>query len=554
MRIMMGLALAALLVAALPGMAHRAETTSPEPGFRPESPAESEFLADLGTATIAVYPTIVRREKRTAHSFASQEEVIAFLNRAGIGRAVATRRRIDRGRMLPDSQWNIFQSGIAAVAYELADHPVEADYVLALEILVPDEQAVFGIECYILNPAGESAFSFLLNEHQQMFAEAGLVAGDSQAARNAMIDKATRVAMQALELQITKAQACAEGEAGTTSLRPASDVVDDFEAGVPGSSDQHGNALGFSTFRGGEDTSVRIATTTEHPPIPGQPEDNSVLQLDIDTQSWAGVLHRFADDTGSQWVAYDWTGPIEVSFWLYGRDTGAKLNFDILDNRHACSVTDDAERYRFEFTDNFSGWRLISIPLEVMVRADIFNGAPNDGPGLESVHGWGLGALRAGVPVTYYLDDVRLRREPLMENVPEGLSRETDVWVPVNELPMFGGYEPTEWQERANEEFFRMVLPEFDGARDTAAEHFARTGWNLYYGGDWTVAVKRFNQAWLLDRDNQHALWGFAVIERERGQRDEALRYYRMALEAGTGPEYAKLKSEYESLLGGPTN
>jgi tetratricopeptide (TPR) repeat protein len=181
-----------------------------------------------------------------------------------------------------------------------------------------------------------------------------------------------------------------------------------------------------------------------------------------------------------------------------------------------------------------------------MGRKEIWNGAPNDGLGLSSVHGWALAALRTQGEITFFVDDVRLRREPLMENVPAGLSRETDIWVPVNELPMFGGYEPTGWQRKANEQFLSMVLPGFHGDHEAAAEHFAQTGWNFYYQDDKIVAIKRFNQAWLLDPDNQFALWGFAVISRERGKTDAALRFYRMAVDAG--PAHPALKEEYESL------
>jgi Tfp pilus assembly protein PilF len=111
---------------------------------------------------------------------------------------------------------------------------------------------------------------------------------------------------------------------------------------------------------------------------------------------------------------------------------------------------------------------------------------------------------------------------------------------------MFGGYEKTAWQNTADEQFMEIVLPGFQDDRAAAAESFARTGWNSYYQDDRTSAIKRFNQAWLLDPDNQHALWGFAVISRERGKTDAALRFYRMALESGA--VQPTLKEEYESL------
>jgi hypothetical protein len=545
MKAAIGLALAVVLLASPLASAHKAESTIPEPGFRPATPAETRFLADLGEATIAVYPTIIRRAERSAHSFRSQALVIALLKEEGTGRAITAHKRIDRGRMWPDSQWNIFQGGLAAIADELAATPVAADYSLVLEILVPDDSAVFGIQCYIVTEAGENAFSFLLNEHHRMFAEAELVAGDSQAARDAMIEKATRVAMQALHEQLARVQACAGGAQSRAPIQPASDLIEGFEAGRPSGSDPHGIALGFSTFNG-ERSRARISTTMDHPPVPGESPGNSVLELELEVDTWAGVLHRFANEAVDEWLGYDWSGALELSFWFHGNNSGTRLVIDVLDNRRLCSAIDDAERYSYEFADDFSGWRLISIPFEVMGRKEIWNGAPTDGLGLLPVHGWGLAALHTDGAITFFVDELQLRREPLMDNVPAGLSREADIWVPVNELPMFGGYEKTAWQNTADEQFMEIVLPGFQGDRAAAAESFARTGWNSYYQDDRTSAIKRFNQAWLLDPDNQHALWGFAVISRERGKTDAALRFYRMALESGA--VQTTLKEEYESL------
>ena len=111
---------------------------------------------------------------------------------------------------------------------------------------------------------------------------------------------------------------------------------------------------------------------------------------------------------------------------------------------------------------------------------------------------------------------------------------------------MYGGFSKTAGQQQADEEFLATVLPRFDDNRTVAAERFARMGWNLYYQDNRSSAIKRFNQAWLLDAGNQHALWGFAVISRDRGKRSDALRYYEMALAKGV--EQAKLREEYEQL------
>jgi len=539
------LAIALLALPLAPTQADKPAATIPDPGFRPESPLEAQFLQQIDTATVVVYPTMIRRSARTAHSFRSQAKVVAFLNASGVGNVVSRNHRIDLGRLDPGSQWNIFHVGLAGMAQAVANSAVEADYSLALEIVVPDDQTVFGIECYIVDRAGENAFSFLLNVHHQMFVEASLVADSSQAARDAMIDKATDVALRALAAQIAWARECAADQQGKSPLRLGSELIDEFETGLGAGTDPSGIALGFSTFSG-DNSRARISTTTAHPAIPGQAPGNSVLQVDLDVTTWAGVLHRFANASLDQWVAYDVSNAKELSFWLYGRNSGTVLVVDILDNRRRCPRMDDAERYSYQFVDDFSGWKLVSIPFAVMERKEIWNAAPDDGLGLTSVHGWGFAALQTKGEGTYFIDEVRLRRVPLLESLPPGLSRETDIWVPINELPMFGGYEKTVVQVDADERFLQTVLPSFAGDRAAAAEYFAQVGWNLYYGDDRSTAIKRFNQAWLLDPDNAHALWGFGVICRERGNVQDALRYYRMALDAGS--QDPRLLEEYEAL------
>lgn len=178
-----------------------------DPGFRPESEYAAGFLDTVGTAKIAVLPTLVRRDERTAHSFASQQRIVAFLNESGIATATSKQRRVDLGPLRRASQWEIFQWGAELIAEKLVGYETGADYTLVLELLVPDSQAVFGIEVYIIDRQGHSAFSFLLNSHHQMFVDAKLVAeGSSEAARAKMIEDATLVGVTALKAQIDQSR------------------------------------------------------------------------------------------------------------------------------------------------------------------------------------------------------------------------------------------------------------------------------------------------------------------------------------------------------------
>ena len=66
---------------------------------------------------------------------------------------------------------------------------------------------------------------------------------------------------------------------------------------------------------------------------------------------------------------------------------------------------------------------------------------------------------------------------------------------PSNEEPMYGGtHNPTVEQNKQQ------------------SASVASLGWQYFYKGDLKTAMKRFNQAWMLDRQNAEAFWGFGLI------------------------------------------
>lgn len=182
-------------------------------------------------------------------------------------------------------------------------------------------------------------------------------------------------------------------------------LVDDFESGLPSGTDLNGVAVGFVTFNDPNST-VAISTTATPPaPVPGAPDPNNVLKLDVSVISYAGFVHNFTDDAVTQWVSQDWSAYEGLSFWLYGNNSGTTLFVDVLDNRNPGSTKDDAERWSIDVIDNFSGWQEIKLPFVNFHRKEIGNGAPNDGFGLTEVHGWALGAVTTPAPQTYYVDN-----------------------------------------------------------------------------------------------------------------------------------------------------
>lgn len=81
----------------------------------------------------------------------------------------------------------------------------------------------------------------------------------------------------------------------------------------------------------------------------------------------------------------------------------------------------------------------------------------------------------------------------------------------MEELPMYGGKHSPE------------VAPD-----PASSKHAAERGWQYYYRGDLSTAMKRFNQAWMLDRNNAQALWGFGVVTGQRALADEAQRAHNL--------------------------
>lgn len=197
-----------LVVFSLSVLAHETEIKSADPGFRPPSPYAPAFIESLDTATIAVYPTIVRRANRTAHSFASQNQIISSLKNENIAATVAGHRRIDLERLQRSSQWELFENDMMRIAGALQKQGPDAQYRLVMAFVLPiNDQQIWAVHCYVLDSNGENAFSFLLNSHHQLFVDANLTAdGTSEAARAKLMDRATLLGINALKRQIESAR------------------------------------------------------------------------------------------------------------------------------------------------------------------------------------------------------------------------------------------------------------------------------------------------------------------------------------------------------------
>jgi tetratricopeptide (TPR) repeat protein len=95
-----------------------------------------------------------------------------------------------------------------------------------------------------------------------------------------------------------------------------------------------------------------------------------------------------------------------------------------------------------------------------------------------------------------------------------------------NLLPKYGLLPKADWQKASDDAYLRATDEEYHGDRKKASVDTAMRGWQYLSQGDYDDAMRRFNQAWLLNSKNGIALWGMAAIEASAGKSDESLKLF----------------------------
>lgn len=109
------------------------------------------------------------------------------------------------------------------------------------------------------------------------------------------------------------------------------------------------------------------------------------------------------------------------------------------------------------------------------------------------------------------------RAEPASENDLAAGTAPNQKPESIAELPMYGGAAFSEQQARANNEFIAEVEKEV--GRLEGAKRAVKRGWEALKARDFRTAMRRFNQAWLLDPNNPRVYEGLAttvIVWRER--------------------------------------
>jgi tetratricopeptide (TPR) repeat protein len=95
-----------------------------------------------------------------------------------------------------------------------------------------------------------------------------------------------------------------------------------------------------------------------------------------------------------------------------------------------------------------------------------------------------------------------------------------------NLLPKYGGLPLTAIEKEINDTFVSGMNEDYHGDLKKASMDMAMRGWQYLAAGDLDDAMRRFNQAWLLNKKNGTALWGMAAIEASAGKYDDSLKLF----------------------------
>jgi len=104
----------------------------------------------------------------------------------------------------------------------------------------------------------------------------------------------------------------------------------------------------------------------------------------------------------------------------------------------------------------------------------------------------------------------------------------------IDQVPMYGGMNRSSVPrlKAADERLVEGSLRKY-GNREKAAAELVERGIRFYLQGDLAFAMKRFNQAWILNPDNPEVYWGFASVLKEQESYCEAMNMIDKSLSFG---------------------
>lgn len=108
-------------------------------------------------------------------------------------------------------------------------------------------------------------------------------------------------------------------------------------------------------------------------------------------------------------------------------------------------------------------------------------------------------------------------------------------------MPMYGGKKLTKQLEASNATFIQTAT-KAAGSKEKAFDTVLQNGWvAMFQKNDFDTAMRRFNQAWLLDSSRYESYWAFGVLHGMKGEAQESVKMLEKALKIA--PKSARVMS-----------
>jgi tetratricopeptide (TPR) repeat protein len=86
-----------------------------------------------------------------------------------------------------------------------------------------------------------------------------------------------------------------------------------------------------------------------------------------------------------------------------------------------------------------------------------------------------------------------------------------DAKTQINLQPEYGNVPKSQGQKDEDMAFIQTIL-KIDTTMERGSEHLVKLGFTYLGRGDMETAMRRFNQAWLLNPKNENVYWGFGAV------------------------------------------
>jgi len=108
----------------------------------------------------------------------------------------------------------------------------------------------------------------------------------------------------------------------------------------------------------------------------------------------------------------------------------------------------------------------------------------------------------------------------------------------IEALPMYGqpGLTRSDYLKRQDAAFIKQIAYRYRGDLKQASQESSRQAFDILYMGDPDAAMRRLNQAWLLDSGNYQVYWGFGQVLVARGELAGAAHYLEQAVQMADDP------------------